>query len=122
MRPTTFKGIKKKVKAKLSIGDEEVECQKRTKPLYFNVPSESRPDQEYEVRYTKVGAEYQWGCNCKAFAFKKIGVVDCKHIRFVKDKVCRWKSSAGPERQFKRGICPRCGGLTQVVEKEDEDV
>ena len=142
-RPPVFKAVKKKDKARTERtskaldkallrehrgrGGEEIECSTRTTARAFSIASESDPTKKYSVRYNKVSSGlFEWACNCPACIYKKIGVQDCKHLRKVMDRVCRWKSTAGPERQTKTQAesaeCPRCGKPTQVMQKENEDV
>ena len=54
--------------------------------------------------------DHGWVCDCKAFQFRKLGTVVCKHIRSVQHEFCGWLEEAGDGGEVTDGKCPRCGG------------
>ena len=80
--------------------------------MVVTVPSSSG-DGEYEIEII-LGEGGSYTCPCRGFFYRQ----KCGHAR-VERVECGWVSGVSDEpqngRQSQLGICPRCGGETDVV-------
>lgn len=123
MRLSGLKGAKKRKKPLVQRGRRKptaIVCVNRITPQLFEVGSDSRPI-KHRVKYARKSDHMEWQCSCEAWIYRKLGEKECKHIKQVKDRVCTWKSTIGPEEQVLDGRCPRCNGITEFEYSTDEE-
>ncbi len=107
-------GLKKKKRKGAHQNQRPLVCSSRCNDHSFTWESESRPGVGYRIKYTAMqGDKGRWSCTCPAYVYRKPMVNACKHIEALKEKVCVWKSTVGPEMQEESGKCPRCGKPTE---------
>jgi len=91
-------------------------CDARVRRFRFKVQSNSTPGKSYDIE--GVFNDGYIKCSCPGFTFRG----SCSHLN-IEEERCGWDESTSAEAQTleqkDKGICPRCGGMTERVLRGD---